>query len=287
MSEKTPRKLLTRRNVLRALGGGVLAGSGLLGWTVGIEPHWFEIVQYPLRLNGLPKSLEGKRLVQLSDFHLGRCDLGYLISACRRVNELEPDLVVLTGDFIDRSHPDAVSEVGTMLDALKPTPLGRFAVLGNHDYGRSWRDVALADRVVAALASRNVRVLSGEIANIEGLQLVGLDDLWCPRFEAWQTLANVDPSREALCLCHNPDACDLDFWQAFCGVILAGHTHGGQCKPPFLSPPLLPVQNRRYVAGFYAPGPRRRLYISRGIGHTLRARFNCRPEITLFKLRAA
>ena len=67
--------------------------------------------------------------------------------------------------------------------------------------------------------------------------------------------------------------------------MLAGHTHGGQCKPPFLPPPLLPVQNHRYVAGEVAVDTHRTLYISRGVGHLIRARFNVRPEITLFTLR--
>lgn len=280
------RRLLTRRNMLRALGGGILAGTGVLGWTLGFEPHWFEVVYHPLRLRGLPAALEGKRLVQLTDFHLGSCDLGYLISACERVNELKPDLIALTGDFVDHEHPLAVPDVATMLDALAPAPLGTFAVLGNHDYGTRWRDVPLGDRVASMLRSKGVRVLSGEVVEVEGLQLLGLDDLWCPRFEAWRTLAKIDSSRDALCLCHNPDACDLDFWQDFRGITLAGHTHGGQCKPPFLPPPLLPVRNRNYVAGFYQPAEHRQLYISRGIGHSLRARFNCRPEITAFTLRA-
>lgn len=280
------RRLLSRRNALRAIGGGILGGAGLHGWTMGIEPHWFEVTHQSLRFKRLPASLEGKRLVQLTDFHLGRCDLGYLITACRRVNELKPDLIALTGDFIDHDHPLAVSDVGTLLEALAPAGLGTFAVLGNHDYGHGWRDIATGDRVAAVIRSKNIRVLSGEIVDVEGLQLVGLDDLWCPRFEAWRTLEKIDSSRGALCLCHNPDACDLDFWQGFRGVTLSGHTHGGQCKPPFFPPPLLPVANRNYVAGFYQPAPDRQLFISRGIGHSLRARFNCRPEISVFTLRS-
>jgi predicted MPP superfamily phosphohydrolase len=287
MDVKQPKRLLTRRNALLALGGGFLAGTGVLGWTLGFEPHWFEVVHNPLRLKGLPASLEGKRLVQLTDFHLGSCDLGYLITACQRVNELKPDLIALTGDFVDCQHPQSLPDTAKMLDALAPAPLGRFAVLGNHDYGTGWRDVKVADRVVSILRSKDIRVLSGEIIDIEGLQLVGLDDLWSPRFEGWRTLANVDLTRDALCLCHNPDACDLDFWQSFRGTTLSGHTHGGQCKPPFFPPPLLPVKNRSYVAGFYQPAEHRQLYISRGIGHSLRARFNCRPEISVFTLQAA
>jgi predicted MPP superfamily phosphohydrolase len=71
------------------------------------------------------------------------------------------------------------------------------------------------------------------------------------------------------------------------GWILSGHTHGGQCKPPFLTPPLLPVRNRRYTAGEFALDGGRRLYISRGVGHLRQVRFNVRPEVTVFELHSA
>jgi predicted MPP superfamily phosphohydrolase len=88
-------------------------------------------------------------------------------------------------------------------------------------------------------------------------------------------------------LSHNPDTADMPFWGAFDGWILAGHTHGGQCKPPFLRPPLLPVDNKSYIAGRYDLGGGRTMYINRGIGHLIQARFNARPEITVFSLTRA
>ena len=71
------------------------------------------------------------------------------------------------------------------------------------------------------------------------------------------------------------------------GWILSGHTHGGQCKPPFLPPPLIPVRNRRYTSGEIDATGGRRLYISRGVGHTMMVRFNVRPEVTVFTLQRA
>jgi len=69
--------------------------------------------------------------------------------------------------------------------------------------------------------------------------------------------------------------------------ILAGHTHGGQCKPPFLPPPLVPVANKRYISGKIELSGNRNMYISRGVGHLLRVRFNARPEVAVFKLQRA
>lgn len=80
---------------------------------------------------------------------------------------------------------------------------------------------------------------------------------------------------------------DRPAWGDYRGWILAGHTHGGQCKPPFLPPPLLPVKNRRYTAGAFALSRGRRMYINRGVGHLLRVRFNARPEVTVFRLMRA
>jgi hypothetical protein len=88
-------------------------------------------------------------------------------------------------------------------------------------------------------------------------------------------------------LCHNPDGADQPGWGDYQGWILAGHTHGGQCRPPFCRPPCLPVENPRYVAGEVDLGDGRRLYINRALGHLLRLRFNVRPEITAFRLTRA
>ncbi len=88
-------------------------------------------------------------------------------------------------------------------------------------------------------------------------------------------------------LSHNPDSVDHAPWHGYQGWILAGHTHGGQCKPPFLPPPLIPVKNPRYTSGRIPLAHGRDLYISRGVGYTLRVRFNVRPEITLFTLTPA
>ena len=108
------------------------------------------------------------------------------------------------------------------------------------------------------------------------------DELWSGRCDAVAALETSWPDAAGLVLCHNPDAADRDMWHGYQGGILAGHTHGGQCRPPFLPPPLLPVVNRRYTAGEIDLFDGRRLCISRGIGHSVQVRFNVRPEITLF-----
>jgi len=102
-----------------------------------------------------------------------------------------------------------------------------------------------------------------------------------------EVLAESSNQSAELVLCHNPDAADEDFWHGYRGWILAGHTHGGQCKPPFFPPPRLPVKNPRYTAVEFDLFDGRTMYINRGLGHLLRVRFNVRPEITIFRLMAA
>jgi len=87
-----------------------------------------------------------------------------------------------------------------------------------------------------------------------------------------------------LILSHNPDTCDKKGWNNYDGWILSGHTHGGQCKPPFLNPPLLPVKNKKYTSGKFDLKDGRKLYINRALGHLVQVRFNVRPEIAIFEL---
>jgi predicted MPP superfamily phosphohydrolase len=274
---------LTRRRFLALAGGAAVLGVGGYAWR--IEPHWVEVVRRDLPIAGLPDALAGRTLVQLSDLHVGPVvDADYLIDALRLAAALTPDLTVITGDFMTCTGTEQVDGVARVLEHLRPGPLGCFAILGNHDYSISWSRPEVADRLVARLADLGVRVLRNEVADVRGLQLVGVDDLWGPNFYPDAVLARVRWDGPVLTLCHNPDGVDRVALAPCRGWVLAGHTHGGQCKPPFLPPPLLPVWNRRYTAGVFDVGPGRWLYINRGLGYLRRIRFNVRPEVTAFRL---
>jgi uncharacterized protein len=277
-----------RRRFLKIGAGTLAAGAaGVVGYTFGVEPHWLEMVERPLPVRGLPAALAGRRLVQLSDLHVGpRVDDDYMIGSLRRVAELEPDVIVITGDLISYEGPGELTRLRRVLAALPRARQGSVAVLGNHDYGVNWAQPEVAEQVVAELSRVGVRVLRNEAADVGGLRVIGLDDLWANRFSPASVAAELADESASIVLCHNPDAVDLAGWSGYAGWVLAGHTHGGQCKPPFLPPPMLPVKNRRYTAGEIDAGNGRTLYISRGVGHLLEVRFNVRPEITLFTLAA-
>lgn len=260
-------------------------GLGLYAWQV--EPHWLEIVRRPMAVPGLPEALRGRTLAHLGDLHVGpKVDDRYLAHTLARVRALAPDIVACTGDYVTW-EPAGLGHAERVYADLPRGRLATFASLGNHDYGPGWSHPEIAARVADLLRERGARVLRNEVAEVEGLQFAGLDDLWAGRFDLARTLAALDPARPAIALSHTPDTADEPGWEGFHGWILSGHTHGGQVKPPFLPPPLLPVRNRRYTAGEFALTGNRRLYISRGVGHLLQVRFRVRPEVTLFELRPA
>ncbi len=278
---------VTRRGFLRALMTVPLIGAGVGLYTWRFEPHWLEVVDRRLPIAGLPDRLVGTRLAQLSDLHVGpRVDDAYILHAFDRARELSPEIIVYTGDF--RSHEDDdFARARRVFPRLALGARATFGILGNHDYGPRWANARIAGRVADMARDAGVRMLRNEVAEVDGLQIAGLDDMWARRFDLKRTLGALDPRRPSLALSHNPDTADQPGWETYSGWILAGHTHGGQCKPPFLPPPLLPVQNRRYSAGAFALSGGRRMYVNRGIGHLIRVRFNVRPEITLFRLERA
>jgi predicted MPP superfamily phosphohydrolase len=276
--------------VKRTAAAFAVAGAGCVAYAIGVEPHWLEIVQRDLPIGNLPRVLDGARLAQVSDLHIGT-DVSdeYIIRSFDRLRALAPDIVVVTGDFlthrIDRGD-EQFQQIGAVMSHLPHGRLGTFGILGNHDYGFGWRQPEVADKVVAAVEHAGIRMLRNETQSVSGLDIIGVDDMWAERGDTAKAFSGR-ANAAGIVLVHNPDAADLYRWPEYRGWMLAGHTHGGQCKAPFLPPPLVPVQNPRYVSGEVAVDANRSLYISRGVGHLIRARFNARPEITVFTLGAA
>jgi predicted MPP superfamily phosphohydrolase len=261
---------------------GSAAAVCLYTWRV--EPQWLEVVRRPLPIRDLPRALVGATLVQLSDVHVGRrVDDRYLIETFQQVSEWRPDIVVMTGDFTSY-HPKVIEQLRRVFQHFPRGRLATLATLGNHDYGVNWAHPDVADAIVETVRPFGITVLRNQIHDVEGLQFAGFDDIWAKQFDPRPVFATLRAERPSLALSHNPDTVDLPGWESYRGWILSGHTHGGQCKPPFLPPPLLPVRNRRYTAGEFELSGGRRLYINRGVGHLTRVRFNVRPEVTVFEL---
>lgn len=283
--DPTPRSRWNRRRFLRTVFGGCAVAAG---YATLIEPHWTEWTCRALPIRDLPPALEGATLVHLSDLHASPMVAeDYLAGVFRRTHQLRPDFVVVTGDWLSWHGTPQLERLRRALLAFPRGTRGTLGILGNHDWGREWRNARFAAEVAGAAAAAGVRILRNEVVQIDGLTFAGLDDIWSPGFEAEPLLAASPLPASTIALCHNPDGADLPIWPGHRGWILSGHTHGGQCKPPFLPPPMLPVKNRRYTHGAFQLAGDRQLYISRGVGNLMHVRFNARPEVVLFTLRRA
>ena len=204
--------MITKRRFLRAsaVTAGIGLGLGLYTWRV--EPHWVEVVERPLQVANLPEHLAGTRLVQLSDLHIGpRVDDAYLLRVFDRVKELAPEIVVYTGDFTSY-EADGFAHAIRMFAHLPVGSRATFGIPENHDYGPGWAHPDIAEIITALACDVGVRVLRNEVAQVDGLQVVGFDDLWAHRFEPVGPLAALDPGRASLVLSHNPDTADQPGW---------------------------------------------------------------------------
>jgi len=279
--------MVSRRNFLLSAAGVVTGTIGVCAYTRYVEPTWLDVTARPMPIRNLPTSLVGKTLVQLSDIHVSEMvEDAYVLDTFARGRALNPDIVLYTGDFTSY-HPNRYNHAESVYSTMVKGRLGTFASLGNHDYGEQWKHPEDAARITAILQNLGVTVLVNAQADVNGLRIVGLGDLWAHTFDPATAFAGVTRDIPTIAMSHNPDTVDLGGWESFDGWILSGHTHGGQCKPPFLPPPVLPVRNRRYTCGLFELDPARTMYISRGVGTYLPVRFNVRPEVTVFTLTAA
>lgn len=278
------RRKFIKRTFWGTVGVGFL--TGLYTWQ--IEPFWLEFVKLKMPIANLPDNLIGKRLMQISDIHIGnRFDYNYIIDSFKKAQKFKPDFVVYTGDYVSYENEKQFEQLDEVLKYTVKGKIGTVGVLGNHDYGENWAEQNVADKISEQLTNAGIEVLKNQQVDISGLNIIGLDDYWSLNFAPEKVMNNYDQSQANLLLCHNPDVCDLDIWNGYKGWILSGHTHGGQCKPPFLNAPILPVKNKRYSQGEIDLNDGRTLYVNRAVGHLWQVRFNVRPEITIFELEKA
>lgn len=275
-----------RRRKLIKSAAGLTFGAIMTGlYTYRIEPYWLQFITVDMHISGLPQHLKGKILMQISDIHVGnRFDYNFIIRSFEKAKNYQPDIVVYTGDYISYESEEQIRQLQEVMSHTVTGKLATVGILGNHDYGINWNQQAVADQVTDTLEEYGVSVLNNQSIDINGLSIAGLDDYWGPNFSPLQVLSELATDSPKVVLCHNPDVCDLDIWGSYKGWILSGHTHGGQCKPPFLKPPMLPVKNKAYSHGHIPLSEDRHLYINRALGCLWPVRFNMRPEITVFRL---
>jgi predicted MPP superfamily phosphohydrolase len=270
------------RTALSAFGGIAVVGGLLASYASSVEPHWPEIVRLDLPLSRLPRSLDGLTLVQISDLHAGRrADATKIRRLITLTNTLQADIAAVTGDMFSHSADEA-QMCAQELAALR-APLGVFAAMGNHERRlppeEGEEPFRRAGLTVLANAAHQITV------DGVSLWMVGLDDLIMRRGNLTKALDGVPDTACKILLVHEPDFADCAA-QYPIDLQLSGHTHGGQIRLPGIGPLLLPVMGRKYPMGLYRVRDTW-VYTNRGLGvNRPPMRLNCRPEITLFTLKA-
>lgn len=253
-------------------------------------------------LDRLSKGFDGYLVVQLSDLHFyENTDPDYYNRVLTEVSQLDPDIIVVTGDIIHYGE-DHIDQAGEFLAQLE-AKVGKFSILGNHDYC----DFAGSEKVREMLKQSGFDVLVNQHQRIphpenelEGFYLAGVDDLWKGAPDLPQALRGLENSEDAvILLAHNPLMFDpvKDYKSVTVDLQLSGHTHAGHVYIPFLAPVHHYVFNAKYRYGLYKKN-NTQLYVTSGVGSAAfyiknfglrvalpRFRFNTRPEIAAITLR--
>ena len=288
-SRPGPTSRFTRRHFL--IGSGA-AAAGFALYSGEVARHEIDIVRRTIAIDDLPTPFHGYTIAQLSDIHLDEYTEPYFLErVVRQVNSLNPDLALLTGDFVTHgafsflATRNAAYRCAEILSTLT-API-RYAILGNHDVAVG------APMVIQALTSYGTPVLVNKYVSIERggdrLWLCGLADPATSDPDLNLTIP-ADPRAPVILLSHEPDYADTVVKHPrfpLIDLVLAGHSHGGQVRLPFVGALILPPLGEKYVEGYFR-FDRMQLYVNRGIGTVgLPFRLNCPPEITLLTLQPA
>lgn len=261
---------------------GVIASIGLVLLGLLIQAAWKATAQFEVTHHKLQAPSDKRpaiKVVQLSDLHIQRMG-SYELSVLNQVKQIAPDLVVFTGDMLDR--PEALDALMAFWSGLGTVP--KIAVLGNWEH---WSDVDLL-ALKQGLEGHGGKLLVNEKLEIQlsgrVVQLLGLDDFTASAPNAG-LLETLSPGA-SLVLQHSPgwfQSADVveRKWQAT--LCLSGHTHGGQLTL-FGLPLWLPRGSGGFVTGSYDL-PSCALYVSRGLGTSvLPWRLGARAEIAVFEI---
>ena len=260
------------------------AAAAAAWWTAWYEPRRLVVRQHALRLPSWPQTLDDLRVGLMSDLHagLGHTNPARVREAVELLNAQRPDVIFLLGDYLDSTHfgrgradPGEIAAELARVDA----PLGRFAILGNHD----WRAAGAA--MAEALRQAGLEVLENEARRAGDLWVAGVADMRTRLPDIPKALEDVPADAPVLLLAHDPDL--FPHVPARVALTLAGHTHGGQVDVPVLRRLVVPSGHGVRYLGGHVEEEGRQLFISTGVGTAgLPLRFRRPPEVVILTLRS-
>ncbi len=287
------RRRMSRRHFLQRA-ARALAGVSLAGGAYGFgEAKWCRVHVEDVPVRRLPGAFEGLKVAFFADTHYGPgVPLAYLRGVVSLVNGLGAEVILLGGDYVQRYWqwlaPDASDIVRRGLGVFSElrAPRGVFAVLGNHDNFSGQRG-----EILGALAAAGVRTLENTGVWLERggarLRVCGVGDISTGSPDPATALGDAGAGETAVVLTHNPDLVE-EMFDPRIGLVLCGHTHGGQVVIPGLDwAPVVPSRfDQKYLHGLRRAPSGAPVFITRGVGTILPpVRVNCPPEVALLTLR--
>lgn len=275
---------LSRRTFLKfATVTGIAMSSGSLVYGSSFSPYVIEVTNNPIPLRNLSPNFNGYKIIQISDLHIGSwLNHERLLEVVDIVNEHQPDLVAITGDFSVKGNIEPYAD--DLIDSFSRLQAvdGLVAVLGNHDYANN------VDPTRDVLQQANVLELPNEHIVIERdsaqLVIAGLDDVWANQHDIAKLTSGLPDGIPAVLMAHEPDIADATSRTGRFGLQISGHSHGGQVRTADGDAPVLPWLGQKYYIGRYQVNDMIQ-YTNRGIGMTgVPIRINCPPEISIFHL---
>lgn len=293
----------------------------LIAWSF-IEPYSLDRKVVVAEVPSLPQSWQGKQIAVIADFQIGMwlANTNTVQQAIRQIVIDRPAVALIAGDFVYKPGSNLTPELNQVIELVRPlvdAKIPTYAVLGNHDYGvkkitePDGGGQQRANQIEQALEAIGIPVLQNEAIVLpnedpvatEDFYLVGIGAYLPKQSQPLRAIAQVPDQAARFVLMHNP-ASFAELPAGTAPVAVAGHTHGGQIQIPFMpdwswmtlvedKPSwawLSQIRGDIVRVSGWIPGygnAENRLYINRGIGFShLPIRFNCRPELTMFTLRA-
>jgi uncharacterized protein len=274
-------KTLSRRQFLKFIGSSLLASPFLVGSYGWASAHSFGISRHSFKMPNLRKPL---KVVHMTDLHFGKFVFEREVRAWVNAANLEkPDLIVITGDIIDHALDDKKLESLAFELGKLQAPLGVFATLGNHDYYQASGARFDARILIGHLERAGLKYLVNQGVSLRpDFFLAGVDDYWAGTVRVARAIQDAASDSALLLLSHNPDI--LPKVPERVGLMLSGHTHGGQVRAPFgQGLGCISKHGERYQMGFIREQTTG--FVSRGLGTSaIPIRTFCPAELVVLKL---
>lgn len=258
----------------------VLVIGLVLGYARFIEPKLLLLKTHPLKISK-NKNSSPLKIVVFSDIHLGLFNNGVSLNKIvQKINKLNPDMVMIPGDFLYEISKDKIRNEILVLNQVK-APV--FAVTGNHDESAPGPDYG--DVLVQSLENARVNVLNNKIFydSKKKIKIIGLSDLWASQYNL-SILNDLDPEDLNILIAHNPDIAFKIKPNLNIDLIVSGHTHGGQIRIPFLYKHFIPSEYG-FDLGFYIDQNTYNVFVTPGTGMVgLPFRFLMPPRIDLLEI---